>query len=232
MTFHPKLACGIVLCLASTSAAAVGYRVTKLGPALPQAYGLHINDTGQIAGTVMGAAGFGEAALWTSGTWQSPEPGVRSSAYGLNDYGHVAGSAAEPHSRRPTVWTDGAAWRLPIIEGELGDGLSINNAGQVAGAIDFSDAGRPYAVWWDQSELRLLSAFGSGAAMGVAHAINERAQIAGMVSVRPLEYAASWDGGRGAAAERPRHQPRLRPQQSCYGCGRHWRRTEYWSCAG
>lgn len=195
MIFHLKLACCIVLFLASTSAAAVGYRVTNLGPALPQGYGLHINDMGQIAGTVIGAAGFGEAALWSGGTWRVLEPGIPSSAHGLNDHGHVVGSAGEQRLLSATVWRDGGAWRLPAPDGGLAEGMSINNSGQVAGWISFSDAGRGYAAWWDEGEMRMLSAFGSGAAMGVAHAINERAQIAGMVSLRPREFAARWDAG-------------------------------------
>ena len=171
---------GLAFSLSNTVSRAVlwnGTTPTDLGAGAA----FQINDSGQIAGILIGTTRAG-AVRWDGTTpieLNSPA-GTSSAAYGINSagqvIGHIIGADEVYHA---TVWTG----TTPTILGSLG-GLTlaygINEAGQVAGLSDIA-AGETHAVLWTGTtplDLGLLAPGG----YSTASAVNSFGDVVGLAS--------------------------------------------------
>lgn len=98
------------------------YTLTPLGAQTPSEYRpLDINEAGQVVGTAA------QAFLWHNG--QLAALGL-TSAYAINDHGHIAGS----HDGAAVVWRNGAVTVVYSKAGGSAWAAGINNQGHVVGS--------------------------------------------------------------------------------------------------
>ena len=141
-----------------------------------------INDSGQIAGILVGTTRTG-AVRWdgTTPVELSSPAGTSSAAYGINSVGqvigHIVGADDVLHA---TIWNG----TTPTILGPLGGGQTlaygVNALGQVAGVGTTAD-GEPHGILWDGTspiDLGLLVLGG----VSVANAVNTFGDVVGLAS--------------------------------------------------
>lgn len=119
--------------------------------------------------------------------------GVSSIGLGINDLGHVVGSADTSEGvRHAFVWDAGVMTDLGALPrtNPRSEAWDINNVGQVAGTSYFAAAGAR-AVMWDNGKIIDLGTLG-GNSWG--HGINEAGQVVGSSDVSGFEkHAFLWE---------------------------------------
>ena len=170
------------------------YTLTDLG-VLANWDGYEINESGQVVGTFVNAAGQSRAFLWDDGvlTDLGTLGGDTSGAGGLNDVGQVVGnSTVAPGGTATDVfrWEDGAMVGLGL-GGRSASG--INDAGQVVGTYSVNS--------WEWRAFRWDDGVSTDLFPGNARAtdINTLGQVAAeWESTRNYPVAAVWDPATGA----------------------------------
>jgi probable HAF family extracellular repeat protein len=109
-------------------------------------------------------------------------------ARALNDRGEVAGDAAGPGNRRGFFWSNGVAVDLGVDAPYVYD---LNNRGQVVGYLE--NALYPPFLWED-GVLRILQTT-TEMPYGIASAINDHGQVAGVIGNSLVQQAATWVDG-------------------------------------
>ncbi|MCC7165074.1 MAG: DUF3466 family protein [Anaerolineae bacterium] len=141
-----------------------------------QSSALDINDVGEIVGQASTASPTqSHAFLWQNGTMQDLGGGDSSSAQAINNARQVVGVS----DGRAFLWENGVMQDLDTLGGDTSVAFDINDAGQVVGSAKV-DGSRAF-LWEDNQmkDLNTLIPAGSGWMLRVAHAINEKGQIAG-----------------------------------------------------
>lgn len=182
------------------------YRTTDL-PVIPgidpkstQVFTTAFNQAGQVVGSASNDLMGQHACLWNNNAAHSIVdlgmfPGDWSSvAYGINDFGQIAGESHPAFGTRPVVWNNDAAHtpsELPQLPGDnSGQASRINNLGHVIGSSYHSDPGTwdnatlpRLVVWRDGGVFELQSVLdattGAGWTLTSATAINNLGQIVG-----------------------------------------------------
>jgi probable HAF family extracellular repeat protein len=184
------------------------YTVTDLGtlPGGTYTYGNWIANHDEIAGNVVLANGTLHAVLWRNGMISDiGTPGLEgqnSVSYAINDRSQVSGLAEtttlDPYGEdfcgfgthlvcRGFLWQDGAMSELPTLGGANGEGLGINNRGEVAGyaentVVDPTCPGPQLfqfkPVTWAKGEARELPTY-PGDPEGIAIGINDNGAAVG-----------------------------------------------------
>jgi probable HAF family extracellular repeat protein len=152
---------------------------------MPLSRGYGINSLGRVVGLVdAGGMTSTRAVLWDAGnpTDLGTLGGKSSSAFGINDWGQVVGSAEFDVSAwfaRPFLWENGQMKSLGMLPGNTwGAAYDINNVHQVVG---WEDAG-PVAFLWENEQildLNGLIAPGTGFSLLQALAISDTGLIVG-----------------------------------------------------
>jgi probable HAF family extracellular repeat protein len=172
-----------------------------------------VNDSGQVAGTVVSDAGQ-RAGVWhitvdaaglvhvsARETIPTLPGGGNSVARAMNGIGQVAGWVDDPASspNRPVLWTPGAAgWiveDLGLPSGDhFGTAEGVNDQGQVVG-YSWPEQGCGHAVLWTTqggrvTGMRALETLGECPAQ--AWAINDQSQIVGRMRHSRRDDAVMW----------------------------------------
>ena len=103
-------------------------------------WGYDINESTQIVGALTG--GGTRAFLWEEGnvTVLGNFGGNLSVAYGVNDYGQIAGWAANSENElRAFIYSDGAMTDLGAFGGPQSWAFAVNNAAQVVGSAETTE---------------------------------------------------------------------------------------------
>ena len=186
MYMHQRLSLVLLSFAVSGSAWAYPeYRVTVVGPATSWVYG--INNAGVVVGSYPVGANLQRAflnrgkGLVDLGVLK----GVSSSAAGINDRGEVVGNWTRADGRRRGfIYACGKARDIGAIPGQVTSYTDINDAGYItaSGRNPSTDETRGYLRAPDGSftHLGAIPWDGSGAAMTVPAALNNRNQITGI----------------------------------------------------
>ena len=186
MYMHQRLSLVLLSFAVSGSAWAYPeYRVTVVGPANSWVYG--INNAGVVVGSYPVGANLQRAflnrgkGLVDLGVLK----GVSSSAAGINDRGEVVGNwTSADGRRRGFIYACGKARDIGAIPGQVTSYTDINDAGYItaSGRNPSTDETRGYLRAPDGSftHLGAIPWDGSGAAMTVPAALNNRNQITGI----------------------------------------------------
>ena len=123
-------------------------------------------------------------------------------ATGVNNSGVVVGllrifapappgpGPVAPPSHRAFSWRDGVLTELPDLPGaSMSQATAINNHGDVAGFSQSAQGAVVGAVVWRNGIIMRLEG------LGVAHAINDRGEVAGSVTSGATTHAAVWRDG-------------------------------------
>ena len=159
--------------LAVGSASAAAYSVRDLGPSTRFAEA--INSRGDVVGSG------DQAFLYSRGVLMLLPPlgaGTFNTALGVNDRGDVVGFSNTPTEAHAFLYRAGAMTDLGTLGGGFSLANDVNNAGQVVG-VSFDPTFRSLPFVYDHGQMRSLGFD------GVAAAINEAGQIAGLFFVNP-----------------------------------------------
>lgn len=184
-------ACLLAACLAllaARSAAAAGYSLVDLGPSTDFAEA--INSRGDVVGSGDHAFLYSQGVLTFLPTLGG---GTFSTALGVNDRDDVVGFSNTPTVAHAFLYHAGAITDLGTLGGPFSLANDVNNAGQVVG-VSWDAAFRSHPFLYDHGQMTSLGFD------GVADAINERGQIAGLFYVHPPSadpfHAFLFTGGR------------------------------------
>ena len=202
------------------------YKLTVL-PTLGGTFGqaLGINSKGLVAGySTLAGDMQADAFTWQKGILTDlgtlggpvslPAP---VGGNGINSRGTVAGfsntSAPDPNGEDvcgvrsfliclPFVWQKGTMTALPLLGGNNGQALGINNRGQIVGGAETSTQDscsiffqQVEAVLWENGQVQELPLF-PGDQDGFANAINDRGQVVGVTGcVTTITRAVLWPKG-------------------------------------
>ncbi len=149
-----------------------------------------INARGEVVGVGTGADPHaGEAFLWQSGKTIDLGPfNLNSESIAVNDAGQVVASGADG----AFLWQNG---KFVYFGGGLGDGLAIDDRGQILLGAGFGSDKHNDAYLWERGKLTLLPHFGRHRAT-FASTMNSRGQVIGwsLLSIgRPLPFV--WQKG-------------------------------------
>jgi len=165
----------------------------------PDAFGIVVNEQGQVLGFSLTSSGGGDAFLWQNGRMQDiPDMlgGTQINPFYLNDQGMAIGNASLADEQRfhPFLWHRGAMQDLGTFGGSNGDALWVNQTGQVVGAADLAGDTVHHAFLWQRGRLTDL---GSGPeTCSAANAINAGGQIVGFSSdCQQAHHAILWEHG-------------------------------------
>lgn len=109
--------------------------------------------------------------------------GQVSEAYGINDHGHVVGTAETGlgfHDRNAFIWVRGFKFSIGNLGGGFAEAYDINNRRQVVG-LSSGPAGQQQGFLWQWGKMVALDSLidpAAGWTITGARAINERRQIA------------------------------------------------------
>jgi len=150
-----------------------------------------INESGQLAGWGLDAAGTTVAYRWSPGVGFNLIPALQPEdamfGIGINDLGHVVGSATATGRSRAWLWDGSTIHDLGQAPGFTGAGANrVNNAGQVVGlSYRFNDQNQRIdntaTVWIGGQAVNLNAALvnGSGWYLESAYHMNNSGQIVG-----------------------------------------------------
>jgi uncharacterized membrane protein len=177
-----------------------------LAPGATQAWGVAINGSGQVAGTMTYPDG-DHAVRWQIGSNVVDDLGP-GHAFAMNDLGVVAGQAGNVGA----IWYPGRA--APTLIGTLGGTESevygLNDAGVAVGGSTVSGGDPGHAVAWSASgglvDLGTLDGQDS-----VALAVNDGGLAVGTATVSGGWHAAAFTIPPGPAAGPAWHRPAARP---------------------
>lgn len=145
-----------------------------------------INGKGKVAGmaTVMGGS---QAITHGDGLVALGQPGVTSSANGINNDGEVVGfiSSAELGGQRAIRWDENGETDLGTLGGPFSIAHGINDKGDVVGesTIGEADGAYSHAFLWHKNELSDLGTLGGD--YSIAKGINDDGLVAGLSTVEP-----------------------------------------------
>jgi probable HAF family extracellular repeat protein len=159
--------------LAAQSASAAAYSVLDLGPSTDFAEA--INSRGDVVGSGDHAFLYSRGALTSLPTLGA---GTFSTALGVNDRDDVVGFSNTPTEAHAFLYHAGAITDLWTLGGGFSLANDVNDAGQVVGT-SLDAAFRTLPFLYDHGQMRSLGFD------GVAAAINEAGQIAGLFFVNP-----------------------------------------------
>ena len=159
--------------LAARSAAAAGYSLVDLGASTDFAEA--INSRGDVVGSGDHAFLYSQGVLTFLPTLRG---GTFSTALGVNDRDDVVGFSNTPTVAHAFLYHAGAITDLGTLGGPFSLANDVNNAGQVVGVSWDADF-RSHPFLYDHGQMTSLGFD------GVAAAINERGQIAGLLYVHP-----------------------------------------------
>lgn len=208
-----RLACLLVVILSASCLSALpstaqtaGYQVVDLGPFIPRS----INDSGQMAGSVLATFSTEHAFLYDQGRLQDLGTlgGSRSFAWSMNRIGGVVGVAATSGGQqRAFLYRDRLMRDLGTLGGPTSIAYDINDAGQVVGVAQTA-AGEYHAFIWtdangngtrDPGEMVDL---GTAGLSSEAHAIDPTGRVTGYRDTGasddaggPIRHAFLYSGG-------------------------------------
>ena len=184
------------------------YHVIDLSSQIPfSVTALDMNNSGQLAGTAYGSGGQIIAFRWDPSSGFSMLTNLPSnirngnmSAYGINNFGAIAGGGSTEAGRRAVRWSPAG---VPEDLGDLGrigrdnqnQAFAINDAGQVAGSVGGNRAFR-----FTAGAMEHLPSIGGPSVGATAYGINGSGQVVGGSVTGPLPFhdselhASRWDG--------------------------------------
>lgn len=148
-----------------------------------QAYGVSVNDSETVLGTLSASGGNPSGAfLWSPLGGTVPLPtlgGSQTQPWALNNAGQAVGSAWNSAGvEHPVVWENGVITKLPAqISGQA---RAINSLGQIAGFVATTQFGTPHAMVWDRgatNDLGVLTELGGR--QSFAWGINDSGVVVG-----------------------------------------------------
>lgn len=160
-----------------------------LGNALPNSYGLSINDAGQVAGIAYNSGFAAAHAFFYDGENAvniGTLGGVRASALALNNAGQVAGYADLTNGLEHAFrYANGVMTDLGTLGGNYSYAIGINNSNVVVGGSFIDPADSVYHAFMTVADSMVdlneqLDATGAGWTLVEARAINDAGQIAGI----------------------------------------------------
>jgi uncharacterized membrane protein len=165
-----------------------------------------INDKGEIVGLITNVDSEVQPAHWQDGAVEAlpllqPES-LGGNAYAINASGVIVGScfsvdATGYPSDFATIWQDGAAAELDLLDGIGSVAYGINDDGLIVGSIIFTEADgtqRQAAIEWQDGEATELPTV-KGAVSSVPFAINASGDAVGMVQSADGQQAVAWIDG-------------------------------------
>lgn len=201
----------LTLCIFSFSEAqATQYTIQDIGtiPGGTTSEGTGINNFGQVTGFGDDANGNFHGFLYTNGTITDLGviSGISSNAREVNDMGQVTGGAAAPPNGIPHVYlwspnsnnsSSGVMYDLGTLGGRRGQGLAINDSGQITGFANLSNNASHAFLWSPNStngNIGLMKDLGTlGGASSSGNDINNFLQIAGSANqVNGDNHAVLW----------------------------------------
>jgi len=166
------------------------------------AFGVVVNNRGQVLGASLTAAGNIDAFLWENGRMQDiPDTlgGTGINPFYLNNHGVVLGNAglAGDIAFHPFVWYRGVMTDIGTFGGDNGDAVWVNDSGQVVGSSDFPGDFIHHAWLWERGAKTDLGTV-NGDLCSRAFAINSSGQIVGNASdCVTTKSAVLWENGTG-----------------------------------
>jgi probable HAF family extracellular repeat protein len=167
----------------------------------PDAFGVVVNNRGQVLGFSLTAIGNGDAFLWENGRMQDiPDTlgGTLVLPFYLNNQGVALGSAglAGDTALHPFVWYRGVMTDIGTFGGDNGDAVWVNEVGQVVGSADFPGDFVHHALVWQNGRKSDLGTV-NGDLCSRAFAVNAPGQIVGTSGdCVSAKSAVLWEGGR------------------------------------
>jgi len=141
-----------------------------------------LNDRGDVLGSASTQGESPRVILWSRGRI-AKLPASVTSASALNNNGGVVGWAATKSGESHAfLWKGGKMTDLGTLKGGSSYANEINDAGQIVGSSQVSEALDFHAVVWDRGKLHDLNTLipaGSGWVLRDAVAVNNRGQVAG-----------------------------------------------------
>lgn len=166
----------------------------------PDAFGIVVNERGQVLGFSLTASGGGDAFLWQNGRMQDiPDMlgGTQINPFFLNNQGMVIGNASLADEQRfhPFIWYQGGMRDIGTFGGSNGEAIWVNQTGQVVGTADFPGDTFHHAFLWQNGTRTDLVPVGGDTCSGGA-AINAQGQAVGFSSdCHQAHHAILWGGG-------------------------------------
>jgi probable HAF family extracellular repeat protein len=193
--FAPMVAL-IVMCAAlAHSAHAIPplYHVTDLGDLSGGGlnnFAYDVNNSGQVVGISLVAAGLIHPFIWADGVMQDLRPtGGDAFAYGINESGQVVGKAGLPGGGA-CLWTNGTLQDLGDLPtgANASEAYGINDDGQVVGvgqvATESGERSRAF-LWSGDKGMQDIGFLWDVVPSSGAFAINNAGQVVGSSSVAP-----------------------------------------------
>jgi len=166
----------------------------------PDAFGIIVNDGGQVLGFSLTADLRGDAFLWQNGVFTDiPDAigGTEINPFFLNNQGMVIGNASVVDDQvfHPFLWQNGVMQDLGTFGGTDGEAVWVNQRGQVVGTANFAGDTTHHAFLWQNGTLiDLVPAPGYNCSGGAA--INSVGQAVGFSSDCHQSHAPMlWEGG-------------------------------------
>src|SRR5262249_5936556 len=119
----------------------------------PDAFGIVVNNRGQVLGFSLTATGNGDGFLWENGRMRDiPDMlgGTQINPFYLNNQGVVIGNAgiAGDASFHPFFWYRGAMTDIGTFGGSNGEAVWVNETGYVVGTADLPGDFMHHAFLW------------------------------------------------------------------------------------
>jgi len=164
-------------------------------------YAFSINSAGQVVGCSNTMSGETHAFLWTRGGDDGVSinaemkdlgtlSGGDSCAYGINDFGLIAGFSGFLYAERAVIW--GTAGE--IVDIAHGRATGINSLGQVAGAVTIRGTITDAFLWDPVTGLQDLGVVGGDYPQSWATSINEYGQVVGSSSTASRSHGFLYNG--------------------------------------
>ena len=168
---------------------------------------LHVNDVGQIAGTLVDPNGNKCALLWDSDGTEVPLGtlgGQASCATAINRQGQIVGwSETSDGSRHAFVWdAAGGMQDLGTLGGRQSRACSINDSGQVTGYTQMGDT-QWRAVLWDPNGGISNLGYGSSDPLAMCLINNNGLIVGDFSSIPGKRYISTWQREAGIRPLRP-----------------------------